>query len=645
MFSAINHAHRFIVIIILLVSIVCSTRAQETINIDELEKRLSGLYGLEKLKTLNILSGHYQSNNTKKATRYARQASTLASNMLNESNIALLGEEAIIHPLNAYFLYGSLLYDEEKLSNALDEFAKCNELAERSSRVEFAEKSLIMINKIDSIGIRDGFLKKTLKPLGLGDKVSNTSINLRISSLLKIAKHYEKKENYDKAIQHYSRAINLMRNLGDAEQVAEIQVNIADMNKKSGNLKEAVAYYQITQETFAKLGDSTAAVESKKGLQSVFDELEDLTPKSNLKSASNIPLSPISTSTDSSIQTLKQLKNLAEQYEKRQDFTQSLKYYKLYNELNSQLREDQQRFALDSIALLSQAQKIRLLVQENELGELQLSQTNTELERQAAFRKWLIIGLVVSAVLFILFCWLFITKKRAHKQLTTTYSNLEETKSKLIDAEKKIKKLLGQQESDEIAQALLVEGDNRISSKFVCIMFLDIRDFTPFAESRTPEEIIAYQNDVFGFMIEIIAKYHGVINQFMGDGFMATFGAPTSYQNDVQNAYDAAREIIFEVNSRSESGEIYPTKVGIGLHAGNVVTGNVGTEIRKQYSITGNTVITAARIEQLNKTYLSQLLISDTVYEHLNNNGELPDEGVNTTIKGRKEPIKIYKVA
>ena len=229
--------------------------------------------------------------------------------------------------------------------------------------------------------------------------------------------------------------------------------------------------------------------------------------------------------------------------------------------------------------------------------------------------------------------------------MTTTYSNLEETKSKLIDAEKKIKKLLGQQVSDDIAQALLVEGDNRISSKFVCIMFLDIRDFTPFAESRTPEEIIAYQNDVFGFMIEIIAKYHGVINQFMGDGFMATFGAPTSYENDVQNAYDAAREIIFEVNSRSESGEIYPTKVGIGLHAGNVVTGNVGTEIRKQYSITGNTVITAARIEQLNKTYLSQLLISDTVYEHLNNNGELPDEGVNTTIKGRKEPIKIYKVA
>ncbi len=640
-----DYIHRLIGITLLLILLSCTIQAQERLDIQALEKELSGLYGLEKLKTLNILSEYYQNSNVKKATRYARQAGALANNMFNEKNIALLGEEASIHSLNAHFLYGSLLYDEEKLSNALDEFTKCRELAEQSNHIDFAERALNMINKIDSIGINDGFLKKTLKPLGLGDKVSNTSINLRIGSLLKMAKLYENKENYDKAIQNYSKAVNLMRNLGDAEQVAETQIKIAELNKKSGNLKEAVAYYQITQENFAKLGDSTAVVESKKGLQSVFDELEDLTPKSKLKSTSNIPLLPISKPGDSSIQTLNQLKNLAEQYEKRQDFTQSLKYYKLYNELNSQLHEEQQRFILDSIELLSQAQKIRLLVQENELGELQLSQTNTKLERQAAFRNWLTIGLVVLAGLFILFYWLFVSKKRAHNKLTTTYSNLQETKSQLVDAEKKIKKLLGQQVSDDIAQALMDESDTGISSKFVCIMFLDIRDFTPFAESRTPEEIIAYQNDVFGFMIEIIAKYHGVINQFMGDGFMATFGAPASYENDIQNAYDAAREIVFEVNSRSESGEIYPTKVGIGLHAGNVVTGNVGTEIRKQYSITGNTVITAARIEQLNKIYLSQLLISDSIYEHINNSEELHEEGIETTIKGRKEPIKIYKVA
>lgn len=175
-------------------------------------------------------------------------------------------------------------------------------------------------------------------------------------------------------------------------------------------------------------------------------------------------------------------------------------------------------------------------------------------------------------------------------------------------------------------------------------MFLDIRDFTPFAESRQPEEIIAYQNDVFGFMIEIISKHHGVINQFMGDGFMATFGAPISYENDIQNAFEAAVEIVQEVNARSADGRIHHTKVGIGLHAGNVVAGNVGTEIRKQYSVTGNAVITAARIEQLNKSYRSQLLISDAVYERISEAG-LKVQPFETNIKGRSEPIKIYKIA
>ncbi|MEQ8574908.1 MAG: adenylate/guanylate cyclase domain-containing protein, partial [Fulvivirga sp.] len=217
---------------------------------------------------------------------------------------------------------------------------------------------------------------------------------------------------------------------------------------------------------------------------------------------------------------------------------------------------------------------------------------------------------------------------------------------KLVQAEQKIKKLLGQQVSDDIAEALLAEeGSAEIKSKFVCVMFLDIRDFTPFAEAREPQEIISYQNDVFGFMIEIVAKHHGVINQFMGDGFMATFGAPASYGNDTKNAFLAAREIVAEVNARSEAGTIEKTRIGIGLHAGEVVAGNVGTEIRKQYSITGNTVITAARIEQLNKIYHSQLLISEEVATHLDKHDFAFDEMIETKIKGRKDLIKIYKVA
>ena len=173
-----------------------------------------------------------------------------------------------------------------------------------------------------------------------------------------------------------------------------------------------------------------------------------------------------------------------------------------------------------------------------------------------------------------------------------------------------IEKIFGQQVSPHIVDELIRSKQEIVSRRrFVCIMFLDIRGFTPFTENKSPEEIVEYQNNIFSFMIERVNAHHGIINQFMGDGFMATFGAPISHQIDCQNAVNAAIAIINDVKSKNEKKLIPETKLGIGLHAGEVVTGNVGTSIRKQYSITGNVVILASRLEQLNKKYSSQILI------------------------------------
>jgi adenylate cyclase len=175
-------------------------------------------------------------------------------------------------------------------------------------------------------------------------------------------------------------------------------------------------------------------------------------------------------------------------------------------------------------------------------------------------------------------------------------------------------------------------------------MFLDIRGFTPFAENKEPDEIIQYQNDVFGFMIDIISKHHGIINQFLGDGFMATFGAPVSSGNDSQNAVNASLEILKLLKQKCESGEIPETKIGIGIHAGNIVTGNVGTPERKQFTITGNTVILASRIEQLNKEFGSQLLISEEVFQNIDMEN-IPYEPLGVAhVKGREKPIPIVKL-
>ncbi len=165
------------------------------------------------------------------------------------------------------------------------------------------------------------------------------------------------------------------------------------------------------------------------------------------------------------------------------------------------------------------------------------------------------------------------------------------------------------------------------------------------AEKLSPEELINYQNEVFGFMIDIVQQHRGNINQLLGDGFMATFGAPQSHGNDCQNAFLAAKEILEEVKERSDAMVIPKTRIGIGLHAGYVVTGNVGNEARKQYSVTGNPVIIASRIEQLNKTYKSQLLISEAVYVKLDKPLPVNLPFLEVDVKGRSNPVKIMKIA
>ncbi|MTI40241.1 adenylate/guanylate cyclase domain-containing protein [Fulvivirga lutimaris] len=638
-----------LIIIGLLTILVRPAYSQATADeIRELEKSVSDLYGLDKLKALNKIGEYYLDQKHKKASKYTKQAENLADDIFNEGNV-LINQRDIVHYATASYLHGLALYQQEKYNDAEQGFLKSAELAAGIDDDFNFDRSQDMLAKLDSIGVEEeGFLKRTIGPLGVGDKISSASQDIKISTILKMASSQEKKGNYPRAIENYKKAAQLMKNKGDAKAIADVHAKIAMLNQKDSNLTEAIAYYQITENYFEKLGDTLAVEESRQGLRNVFDQVKEVTKEIDRKQAIRSPqlLMPKVLEDDSLGKAINNYRELALQFEAKQDYTQSLRYYKLYNELNSRRLEEQRKMTLDSVEMVNQAQQIQLLLQENDLNELQISRTNDELERASTFRKGLFLGIILLAALLALFYWLFVTKKRAHKNLQTTFTNLEMTKGKLVEAEQKIKKLLGQQVSDDIAEALLSdEGITDIKSKFVCVMFLDIRDFTPFAEAREPQDIISYQNDVFGFMIEIVAKYHGVINQFMGDGFMATFGAPASYGNDTKNAFLAAQEIVAEVNARSEAKIIEKTRIGIGLHAGEVVAGNVGTEIRKQYSITGNTVITAARIEQLNKTYHSQLLISEEVATHLDQDDFAFDEIIETKIKGRKDPIKIYKVA
>lgn len=208
-----------------------------------------------------------------------------------------------------------------------------------------------------------------------------------------------------------------------------------------------------------------------------------------------------------------------------------------------------------------------------------------------------------------------------------------------------LERMFGQQVSQAIVDEMISSKREVVSRRRnVCIMFIDIRDFSRFSNGKSPEEIVKYQNEVFSFMIDSISRNHGIINQFLGDGLMATFGAPVSYENDCLNAVNAAMEIIKAAEEKSLKGIIPHTKVGIGIHTGEAITGNVGTQVRKQYSITGNVVILASRIEQLNKEYGSCLLVSEEVINAVGAKRYCSELIGPVLLKGQDEPVTIYRL-
>jgi adenylate cyclase len=214
-----------------------------------------------------------------------------------------------------------------------------------------------------------------------------------------------------------------------------------------------------------------------------------------------------------------------------------------------------------------------------------------------------------------------------------------------VEERNRISRTFGEYVSPAVVETLLdLKPDLRSENKKVCVMFLDIRNFTGFAEKRSPEEVVTYLESLFEFMIEIINRNNGIINKFLGDGFMAVFGAPLSDGNDCANAVRSAQEILARVKEEEERGTILPTTVGIGLHAGEAVTGSIGSALRKEYTVIGDVVNLAARIEKLNKGFGSQLLISEMVSRAVGNIAGAISKGT-VAVRGREEGIEIYQLA
>lgn len=210
----------------------------------------------------------------------------------------------------------------------------------------------------------------------------------------------------------------------------------------------------------------------------------------------------------------------------------------------------------------------------------------------------------------------------------------------------KIKTLFGQHVPTEVANELISEETDVHESKIfnVTIMFLDIRDFTVLADSRAPGEVANFQNTLFGEFINIIKDNRGIVIQILGDGIYASFGAPIVNDTHISDAVKAGYDMIKKTEELITNGKIPYIKLGIGIHSGNVIAGEIGNEYRKSYSLAGSNVIIASRIEQLNKEFSSQFLISKVVFDKLKDELNSYTYKGDSKLKGISKPIGIYQL-
>ncbi len=204
---------------------------------------------------------------------------------------------------------------------------------------------------------------------------------------------------------------------------------------------------------------------------------------------------------------------------------------------------------------------------------------------------------------------------------------------------------LARQVSDIILQGRLELGGELLT---VTILMSDIRGFTPLSESLPPQEVVRLLNRYFTSMVEVIMENGGVVDKFIGDAIMVIFGAPVKRtpEESAMRAVRSAigmRERLRELNESFEAEGLPAIRVGIGVHTGEAIVGNVGSSQRMDYTCIGDSVNTTARIESACKTVGADVLVSGVVRTLLGNRIEVgPSSRVH--LKGKSEPMDVFPV-
>ncbi|MBR4005798.1 MAG: response regulator [Treponema sp.] len=218
------------------------------------------------------------------------------------------------------------------------------------------------------------------------------------------------------------------------------------------------------------------------------------------------------------------------------------------------------------------------------------------------------------------------------------------------DNEVKMRKAFSHFIPPAIINQMLVSGDETNSTvgekREVAILICDIRNFTTISEINEAEKVVEFLNSYFATMGRIIKKHGGTIDKFMGDAIMALFGAPESYEDNGNRAANAALEMRHALNDMEITLNLpvdYVFEIGTGIHYGATIVGSIGSEEKKEYTVIGDNVNIASRIEGLTKLYGVPIIISESVKKDLHD-GQYVRHLDTVKVKGKSNSVAIYEL-
>ena len=225
-------------------------------------------------------------------------------------------------------------------------------------------------------------------------------------------------------------------------------------------------------------------------------------------------------------------------------------------------------------------------------------------------------------------------------------------RAELVQQEKRLRNAFSKFVPEEVINDFLnsdgnQELKNQNEKRSVVILMCDIRSFTTISEANKPEDVVNFLNTYFTRMVEVVKKYGGTVDKFIGDAIMVLFGAPISYNDNEKRAVQAALEMYAQLETIPHGQLKFPEgikfDIGIGIHSGDVIVGQIGSTDKTSYTAIGDTVNLASRLEGLTKLYGTKIIISQAVRDAL-------DESMNirlldsVKVKGKKESVFIYRV-